>query len=464
MDTLDAVLAAGAVTPFFQPIVDLGTGEVVGHEALSRGPVGGPLHEAGALFGAAARADRLPELDALCRVRAVRAAAEAGMRSPNRLFVNVEPTAIAAGTATITWFARWRDRGIPIVLELTERALTRDPAALLAYAEQAHAEGLPIAVDDVGAVPESLALLPLLQPEVVKLDLRLVQQRPDADVASIMTAVTAYAERTGALVLAEGVETERHERVARSLGATLGQGFRFGRPSPVPPWARAVSPARRPIEVSRPVPPDLPVGPGADGPPPVPGAPGSPFETVARVRPSQTARKDLLVEVSKLLERQATEMGGLAVVLAAFEVAGHLTPSTRRRYAQLAECAAFVVVLGAGMPAEPAPGLRGASLGPDDPVGREWDVLVVGPHFSAALVARDRHDGRPERERMFDYVLTYDRPLVLEAARSLMRRALPAPASGPVAAGGRRPGRAVTTGTPRTRLPRTATRRTGTPV
>ena len=56
----------------------------------------------------------------------------------------------------------------------------------------------------------------------------------------------AYAEQTGATILAEGVETEQHLLAARSLGATLAQGWYFGRPGPLPaaPFARHVS--RRP--------------------------------------------------------------------------------------------------------------------------------------------------------------------------------------------------------------------------
>jgi len=58
--------------------------------------------------------------------------------------------------------------------------------------------------------------MPFLRPDVVKLDLHLVQQRPNHAVAEIMTAVTAYAEQSGADIFAEGIETELHEQMARS--------------------------------------------------------------------------------------------------------------------------------------------------------------------------------------------------------------------------------------------------------
>jgi EAL domain-containing protein (putative c-di-GMP-specific phosphodiesterase class I) len=83
--------------------------------------------------------------------------------------------------------------------------------------------------DDVGADRASLALLPVLRPDVVKLDLRLVQERPTGEVAEIVCAVNAEAKRSGSVVLAEGFETEEHLQIALSLGATLGRGGCWGR-------------------------------------------------------------------------------------------------------------------------------------------------------------------------------------------------------------------------------------------
>ena len=59
-----------------------------------------------------------------------------------------------------------------------------------------------------------------------------MQERPGPAIAEIMNAVNAHAERTGAVVLAEGIETDEHLAMARALGATLGQGWLFGRPGP----------------------------------------------------------------------------------------------------------------------------------------------------------------------------------------------------------------------------------------
>ena len=49
-----------------------------------------------------------------------------------------------------------------------------------------------------------------------------------------MNAINAEAERTGAIVLAEGIETDAHLFRAQAVGAELGQGWLFGRPAPLP--------------------------------------------------------------------------------------------------------------------------------------------------------------------------------------------------------------------------------------
>ncbi len=412
---LHRLLAERAVVPVFQPIADAVTGTVVGVEALARGPVGGPLERPDRMFAAARRCGRLAELDDLCRSRAVEVAADAGLTGPLGLFVNIEPPAapvdLTPGPATATLLAR----GVRIVVELTERDLATDPARLLAFAEQARAHGLRIALDDVGAAPASLALMPFLRPEIVKLDLSLVQGRDPRRVAEIMSAVAAYAEQSDAVVLAEGVETPEHLVTARGLGATLVQGWHVGLPAAADHLGGLTAPFCPPV-LRRPV---------------VEAVARSPFATVARVRTPRRASKALLVAVSRHLERQAADQGELAVVLAAYEDAVNLTPASRRRYRSLADTAAFVGVLGRGIGHEPEHAVRGADLLPDDPVHGEWDVVVVGPHFAAALVARDLEpDADPgDPTRRFDHVLTHDRALVLEVARSLMARVVPRPAA-----------------------------------
>jgi DICT domain-containing protein len=70
--------------------------------------------------------------------------------------------------------------------------------------------------------------------------------------------------------------------------------------------------------------------------------------------------------------------------------------------------------------------VRGAHLPPGDAVRGEWDLVVLSPHFAAALLARDLGDVGPERERRFDFAVTHRRDVVIRAANALLARVTPA--------------------------------------
>jgi len=403
------VLAHQRVRSVYQPVTDLVTGAVVAYEALSRGPQGSMLERPDQLFAAARRANALAELDRICQIAAVSGAGDAHLQAPFSLFINVEPGASPPDFPAVrAALSRSTRADLPIVVELTERALTARPAELLRTVAELRGFGWGIAIDDVGAEPASLALLPLLHPDVIKLDLRLVQDQPSPQVAQITTAVNAEAERSGAVVLAEGIETAQHLDLARGLGATLGQGWMLGRPLPLP--AQLPAAPDEPVRIAA----HVALAKGA-----------SPFRLVAAHRPVRRATKPLLIEVSKHLERQALLSSELAVVLATFQDVEYFTAATRRRYGALASRAAFVGALGTGMPISPVTGVRGAVLEAGDVVRGEWDIAVIGPHYAAALVARDLGDAGPDHLRRFDYVLTHDRELAVQVASGLMERIQP---------------------------------------
>ena len=412
---LDRLLANGEVSSVYQPIVELDTGATFAYEALARGPRGGALERPDLLFAAARRAGRLPDLDRACQSAAVSGAEGGGLRSPWTLFVNVEPEAASVTFPQPVSSSPTEDLGtsgstvdFQVVVELTERALVAEPIELFKLVARVRDRGWGIALDDVGAERHSLALLPVIQPDVIKLDLRLVQQHPTSEIAQIVSAVHAEAERSGSVILAEGIETEEHRDIALAMGATLGQGWLLGRPAALPePLAEFTGSSLRIADRGDRVPTQ------------------APFTLGAALRTPRRSRKALLIEISKHLERQAMAAGESSVVLATFQDASFFTTATRRRYAQLASRAALVCVLGVGMPAEPLPGVRGCVLDPADPLVGEWDIVVIGPHFAATLVARDLGDTGPDNDRRFEFVLSHNRELAVQVAFGLMSRVLP---------------------------------------
>ena len=415
---LARLLTHGGLRSVYQPIVELDTDATVGYEALARGPQGSVLASPDRLFAAGRRTGRLIELDRACQYAAVTGARSGGLRSPLTLFVNVEPQSAAATIVAPVVDASgapgpgWMD--CQMMVEFTERALIADPTTLLQMVARIRSRGWGVALDDVGAHVDSLALLPLLQPDVIKLDLSLVQQRPSAEIAAIVSAVNAEAERSGSVILAEGIETQEHRNAALAMGASLGQGWLLGRPVVLPDPLPAFTGTAVPIR-------------GTGGIAPT----QSPFALVAANRSVRLSRKELLIEISKHLEAQAMNAGESTIVLSTFQDAEFFTPRTRERYARLARRATFVGALGQHMPATPLPGVRGCVLDPADPLVGEWDITVVGPHYAAVLVARDLGDSGPDWLRRFEFVLSHDRGLAIQVALSLMSRVWPQPQAQP---------------------------------
>ena len=395
-------LSAGALRPAFQPIVDLDSGETVAFESLARWPdLEGATPDA--VFASARLQGRTSDLDWACRLAGLRGALDVGLGPDHVLFVNVEPEALSAdvpaeGLAVLAA----ADRQLRVMIELTERSLVRRPAELLRLVEWARRNGWGVALDDVGADPASLALLPFLRPDVVKLDMTLVRHRPTPDQAAIMAAVLAYSEESGAVILAEGIETSAHLDQALALGATLGQGWLFGRPGPL-------------------VVPPIPGSPIATAAPTsaVPATPFSLIENSARLR---VGRKGLLLDLSMHIESQGCHSQIAPVVLSAFQTADRFTRATARRYDLLAERSPLVAALGVGLRTDPSSRVQSADLAATDHLAGEWTVTVVGPHYASALVARDMGDDGPDLERRFEFLVTHDRDLVVSAARSMMSR------------------------------------------
>ena len=402
------LIAERKLRTVFQPIVELEFADrsPIGYEALTRGPAGSELEMPASLFGAAARDGVLPELDRACLRIAMESAIAGGFSASQLLFLNAEPAAIDVEALDDPSIQDGL-KALPVVVEMTERALTSRPSEMLGSVAALRERNCRIALDDIGTDRRSLALMPFLAPDVIKLDMGLAQGTlPAEDAARVLTAIGAEAERSGAVVLAEGIENEEHLRRAKAMGATLGQGWLFGRPGPLP---------RGQIDGAR------------SAVPRTSGQPRSretPFRRIARERPLRRADKRMLVGLSHHLEREAMALSGEAVVVAAFQDAAFFTDDTRRRYEELAASAALVCALGPGMAESPGTAIRGASLGEEDPLNGEWIVAVVGPHFAGALVAREVGDGGPDGREAFDYCVTYDRALVIEASDPVLRRVL----------------------------------------
>lgn len=395
---LEQIIARHDIHPLFQPIVDLQTGGIVGVEALARGPAGSPLEYPDALFGAAAETGLLFEVDTLCAARAIDAATAHQGLLPPLVFINADPGAFTRQAPRLLQDALAGKGPYRLVLEITERALATNPAGLLQVSHQVHAAGDGLALDDVGVDPLSLAFLPLIEPDVVKFDMHLLRDPYSRDTMTTVTGVNAYAQRTGAAIIAEGIETERDLATARALGATWGQGWHFGRPGPLEALAgRRVAHQAR----IRPSQPDLH------------RVDGSPFTTAASRHTPRRVSRTMATAFGDHLLHEAAQAGRHTVVLAmdhdpaAFAL-------WLPRMAQIAQHAGFTGVIGPA--AEIPPGVHHiTTTGPEG--SSEATLIVVSPTSATALCLRRDGDGDD-----LDLVMTHDPVTALGLARMLLGR------------------------------------------
>jgi EAL domain-containing protein (putative c-di-GMP-specific phosphodiesterase class I) len=127
-----------------------------------------------------------------------------------------------------------------MVLELTEHAVIDDYAAARAAIDPIRALA-DIAIDDAGAGFASLRHILELRPRIVKLDVSLTRGiESDALRQSLVAGLVHFAGTAGFHLLGEAIETEAEAASLETLGVQLGQGFLFGRPSPVVDRVRRV--------------------------------------------------------------------------------------------------------------------------------------------------------------------------------------------------------------------------------
>lgn len=234
---LRSILDRKALTPHFQPIVDLRIGELYGFEGLIRGPSDSVLHAPLNLLGAARQGGLLPEVERAC----IEAILGTWAKAPQhyRIFVNLSPRALldAKGRATKGAHLVEQLGLLPgnVVIELTESQPTFDYEPLLEAAEFLRAMGFTIALDDLGEGFSSLRLWSELHPEFIKVDKHFVQGvGSDPVKLQFLRSIHELAVRTGARVIAEGIETDGDLAVIQELGIDFGQGFLLGRPAPQP--------------------------------------------------------------------------------------------------------------------------------------------------------------------------------------------------------------------------------------
>ena len=232
---LPQLLADGRLFAVFQPIVDLWTGGTHGREAFVRGMAGGREVSGGEIVSGARGHDAMPEMDFGARAIAIETAART-LPAGEMLFVNFNPTTVYDPDTCLDETAAVAERaGLPLTrvcFEVVETERYPDLGFLDRILKRYREAGAVVALDDLGTGHTSLDYLRRLRPDVLKIDRSLAASlHGDESRRRLVGGLIDYAHTLDIVVVAEGLETAADVASARALGADLGQGWWFGRPS-----------------------------------------------------------------------------------------------------------------------------------------------------------------------------------------------------------------------------------------
>lgn len=216
---LNDVLATGNVTVALQPVVDLLSGKCTSLEALARFPA--LIRPPDVAFAAAEQVGLHLELEAVTASKALWLLP--ALAPEQALAINPSPDVAfqLAATATHRDLAWSR-----IILELTEHAAVESYAEIRERLQPLRERGLRLAIDDAGAGFASLRHIVELRPHIIKIDRSLVDGL-ESDLArrSVVTNFMLLALDIGAVVVAEGVETQAELHAVSALGVDAVQGY-----------------------------------------------------------------------------------------------------------------------------------------------------------------------------------------------------------------------------------------------
>ncbi len=224
---------------YYQPYIDLASGDVIGAEALMRWihPERGVM-EPHAFMAMAQEWGLMPALGQSVLDRVFDDIARMRKRSPGlRVYINLD----AAGFESNDLIHRLGERalraGVPLSalgVEITETTAMRDVQAAQAVMDTLHRAGVAIALDDFGTGFSSLAYLKQYPIDTIKIDRSFVAGVPsNAFDTALIEAIVAVAAAFGMRVHAEGIETEAQAVWLRENGCASAQGYFYARPLPV---------------------------------------------------------------------------------------------------------------------------------------------------------------------------------------------------------------------------------------
>jgi len=224
------------IFPYFQPIVSVASGRIIGYEALARQwDKNKRVVTAGGLFAS-------PKLDAKCRIDLDRQVRRLALQK----FAELDHSTFLTINISAAWMDNLRQlNALPTLRMLDELNIDRqrviieitdahvDIRKLCEIVKRYRKQGLRVALDDFGFGSSQLERVLAIHPDIIKIDMQLFKKASKGGIASdIVHMLTRLGKRTGCQIICEGVETEAEFLFGLSCGAQFMQGFLFSAAEP----------------------------------------------------------------------------------------------------------------------------------------------------------------------------------------------------------------------------------------
>lgn len=230
---LHDIIQGKQLTAVFQPILDMQQSKFIGYEGLIRGPINSVLHTPMALFAMARKCGLVAELEYLARQTVLEAFAS--LQLPGKIFLNISPDILlhkySKSGETLKYIQALGLQPNQVIIELTENAQTLDYQLMRDATHHYRNMGFEIAIDDLGEGFSGLRLWSEIRPDYVKIDKHFTQNiHLDPVKMQFARSIQEIAAKSGAKVIAEGIETHEQLMAIRDLGIAYSQGYHIARP------------------------------------------------------------------------------------------------------------------------------------------------------------------------------------------------------------------------------------------
>jgi len=235
-ESLDYIIHNKQIKTVFQPIIALKDGSILGHEALSRLTCESEIENPEMLFTMAEEYNRLWDLELLCRTTALEAAYKFMIPPYNKkLFINVNPNIMHYETFkkgfTKSFLMQYKILPQNVIFEITERNVIEDMDSFKSTINHYKEQDYQIAIDDAGAGYSGLNLISEVNPNYIKLDMKLIRDVDSDRVKfALVKGMVEFSKVSNIFLIAEGIETYEELNTLVNLGVQYGQGYLIQKP------------------------------------------------------------------------------------------------------------------------------------------------------------------------------------------------------------------------------------------